>query len=202
MKILFTHLCLLVCFVGFAVPARAQTDEDKDARKVISRVVPEYPELARTIRQYQDLRTGMIWHELSPYVDWRDKYPYMFVHADLTKSYISTIADYIHVSNDRVLLWKLRTSVQKAFVYGRSLIDNDDLPRILESKEGSVEQEPLSDELALSASWVTACKDYARLAERMGEVQAHHETEQRGKKRASPAPKAYMRSRIMGSRDC
>jgi hypothetical protein len=50
MKILFTHLCLLVCFVGLAVPARAQTDEDKDARKVISRVVPEYPELARTIR--------------------------------------------------------------------------------------------------------------------------------------------------------
>ena len=84
----------------------------------------------------------------------------------------------------------------------RKVLDNDDLPRILESKEGSVEQEPLSDELALSASGVMACKDYARLAERMGEVQAHHEAEQWGKKRASPAPKAYMRSRIMGSRDC
>lgn len=135
----------------------------------------------RFISRYQDTQSGIIWHELSqsaPYVDWRGKYPYMFVHADLTYPYISTIAEYVHVSNDGLLLRELWPSVQKAFMYGRSLIDKDGLPRIPESKEGADEQDPLSEELALSASWVTACKDYAHLAGLMGEVQAAQEAEQ------------------------
>jgi hypothetical protein len=160
------------------------------ARSELDRVRDEI----RFIAKYQDPETGMIWHELSlsaPYVDWRGKYPYMFVHADLTYPYISTIADYVHVSNDRVLLRELWPSVQRAFVYGRSLIDNDGLPRIPESKEGADEQEPLSDELALSASWVTACKDYGHLAELMGEVQAAHEAEQWAEKARASFPRRY-----------
>src|SRR5215469_4049958 len=148
----------------------------------------------RFIAKYQDPQTGMIWHELSlsaPYVDWRGKYPYMFVHADLTYPYISTIADYVHVSNDRVFLQELWPSVQKAFIYGRSLIDNDGLPRIPEGKEGSDEQEPLSDELGLSASWVTACRDYAHLAELMGQVQAAHEAQQWSEKARTSFDRRY-----------
>ncbi|HEX8917023.1 MAG TPA: hypothetical protein VF898_00830, partial [Chloroflexota bacterium] len=44
----------------------------------------------RFIANYQDQQSGMIWHELSqsaPYLDWRGKYPYMFVHADVTYPY-------------------------------------------------------------------------------------------------------------------
>ncbi|MBV9436449.1 MAG: hypothetical protein JOZ44_10385 [Acidobacteria bacterium] len=132
----------------------------------------------RFIANYQDQQTGMIWHELSqsaPYIDWRNKYPYMFVHADLTYPYISAVADYLRVSNDTAFLQEIWPSVQKAYRYGRTLIADDGLPRIPEGKEGADEQDALTDELALSASWVKSCEDYAHLAERAGDSQAARE---------------------------
>jgi hypothetical protein len=125
------------------------------------------------IAKYQDTKTGMIWHELSqsaPYIDWRDKYPFMFVHADLTSPYISAVADYIRRSNDRKFVREIWPSVQKAFVYGRSLIGDDGLPRIPQDKEGADEQDKLSDELGLSAAWVVACDDYKFLAGLAGDA--------------------------------
>jgi glycogen debranching enzyme len=143
----------------------------------------------RFIARYQDPQSGMIWHELTqsaPYLEWREKYPYMFVHADLTYPYISTVADYIRASNDRSFLQEIWPSVQKAFVYGRSLVSADGLPRVPEGKEGANEQNPLSDELGLSAAWVEACGDYAHLAELMGQTQsAHDATELANKARAT-----------------
>jgi hypothetical protein len=143
----------------------------------------------RFIAKYQDPQSGMIWHELTqsaPYLDWRGKYPYMFVHADLTYPYISSVADYIRASNDRFFLQEIWPSVQKAFAYGRSLVSADGLPRIPEGKEGANEQNPLSDELGLSAAWVEACGDYAHLADLMGESQSAHEAhELAAKARAS-----------------
>jgi glycogen debranching enzyme len=133
------------------------------------------------IARYQDPKTGMIWHELSqsaPYLDWRGKYPYMFVHADLTYPYISTVAAYVRQANDRDLLQVLWPSVQKAFEYGKSLIAADGLPRIPEGKQGSDEQDPLTDELGLSASWVAACTDYAHLAGVMGQAQAAQQAQE------------------------
>ena len=129
----------------------------------------------RFIARYQDQQTGMIWHELSqsaPYLDWRNKYPYMFVHADLTYPYISAAADYLRASNDIVFLQEIWPSVRNAYRYGRTLLGDDELPRIPAGKEGVDEQDALTDELALSASWVKACEDYAHLAEHAGDSQA------------------------------
>ncbi|MGE5111811.1 MAG: MGH1-like glycoside hydrolase domain-containing protein [Acidobacteriaceae bacterium] len=126
----------------------------------------------RFIAKYQDASSGMIWHEISqsaPYLDWRNKYPYMFVHADLTYPYISLVRDYIDRSNDRAFLREIWPSVEKAFGYGRSLVGSDGLPEIPAEKEGANEQHPLADELDLSVSWVTACDDFAELATLMGE---------------------------------
>jgi hypothetical protein len=132
----------------------------------------------RFIAKYQDEKTGMIWHELSqsaPYIPWREKYPYMFVHADMTYPYISTVADYVRVTNDRPFMSEIWPSVEKAFTYGRSLISEDGLPRIPAGKEGPDEQNALSDESGLSASWVAACADYAHLAEMTGHAQGAQE---------------------------
>jgi glycogen debranching enzyme len=128
----------------------------------------------RFIAKYQNRETGMIWHELSqsaPYIDWRNKYPYMFVHADLTYPYISAVADYVRGSNDRDFLRELWPSVQRAFGYGQSLIV-DGFPSIPKGKEGSDEQNSLKEELGLSANWIAACRDYAFLSELMGETRS------------------------------
>jgi hypothetical protein len=129
----------------------------------------------RFIAKYQDQQNGMIWHELSqsaPYIDWRGKYPYMFVHADVTYPYISAIADYLRISNDGAFLREIWPSVQKAYVYGRALAGADGLPRIPEGKEGADEQDSLREELALSAIWIAAAQDYAHLADRVGDAQS------------------------------
>ncbi len=123
------------------------------------------------ISKYQN-QDGMIWHELSlsaPYLDWQNKYPYMFVHADLTYPYISSVADYVRRSNDLEFLSQLWPSVQKAFTYGASLLGSDKLPRIPAGKLGADEQNPLTDDLGLSAAWILACEDYAFLSDLMGE---------------------------------
>ena len=132
----------------------------------------------RFIAKYQDKKTGMIWHELSqsaPYLDWRGKYPYMFVHADLTYPYVSTVADYVHATGDREFLKEIWPSVQLAFGYGRSMIGDKALPEIPEGQEGANEQNPLREELGLSADWIEACGDYAGLAEMMGDHNAARE---------------------------
>ncbi len=152
----------------------------------------------RFIAKYQDAQTGMIWHELSqsaPYIDWRGKYPYMFVHADLTYPYISSVADYVRASNDMQFLREIWPSVQKAFQYGRSLIANDGLPRIPTGKEGANEQNPLADELGLSASWVVACRDYAHLAKLMGNEQAAEASGTLAKKARASFAQRYWDSR-------
>lgn len=119
---------------------------------------------------------GMIWHEISqsaPYLDWQNKYPYMFVHADLTYPYISSVAGYIRRSSDRAYLHEAWPSVQKAFEYGKSLVSGDGLPRIPPKQLGADEQSSLTDELGLSASWILSCEDYAFLSELMGDKEAN-----------------------------
>lgn len=129
----------------------------------------------RFIAKYQDAQTGMIWHELTqsaPFIDWRGKYPYMFVHAGLSSPYISAVADYLRATNDRAFLREMWPSVQKAFEYGRSLVSTDGLPRTPAGKEGANEQIRMTDEMAVSADWVEACASYAHLAGVMGETLA------------------------------
>jgi glycogen debranching enzyme len=139
----------------------------------------------RFIAKYQDAQTGMIWHEITqsaPYLDWRGKYPYMFVHADLTYPYISSVAAYVRRSGDIALLRELWPSVQKAFGFGRSLVGDDGLPLVPEGKEGANEQNPMREELGMSASWVDACADYAYLAGVMQQAQLAQEAHALGER--------------------
>ena len=119
------------------------------------------------ILKYQDQKTGMIWHELSQSaasLDW-PKYPYMFVHVDLTFDFLSTIGDYFTATGDQAFVKTHWLAIQSAYEYCRSLVDpKDGLPRIPSGKQGAREQDPLSDELALSANWVAAAQAFAHLA--------------------------------------
>jgi glycogen debranching enzyme len=123
------------------------------------------------ILKYQDQKTGMIWHELSQSagrLDW-SKYPYLFVHVDLTFDFLNTVGDYFSVTGDRDFVKTHWPSIQSAYEYCRSLLDSKDgLPRIPANKEGGREQDALTDELALSASWAAAAQAFSDLASATG----------------------------------
>ena len=127
------------------------------------------------ILKYQDQKTGMIWHELSQsagHLDWA-KYPYMFVHVDLTFDFLTTLGEYLSVSGDRDFMQTHWSSIQIAYEYCQSLLDpKDGLPRIPPEKIGQREQEAFSDELSLSASWLSAAQAFAKLAAATGHTTA------------------------------
>jgi glycogen debranching enzyme len=119
------------------------------------------------ILKYQDPKNGMIWHELAQSAGWLDwsKYPYMFVHVELTFDFLNTVGAYVSVTGDRGFVKAHWPSIQAAYRYCRSLLDaKDGLPRIPAGKEGAREQDPLTEELGLSASWVEAAQAFASLA--------------------------------------
>jgi len=120
------------------------------------------------IAKYQDARTGMIWHELSQSADpadWATRYPYMFVHVDITFHYLITMERFISASGDVKFLQQNWHGLEVAYRYCASLLDADDgLPRIPSTKEGGNEQDRMTDDLDLSASWVAASAAFARLA--------------------------------------
>jgi len=123
------------------------------------------------ILQYQDHKTGMIWHELSQSAKWLDwsRYPYMFVHVDLTFQFLNTVGDYFLATGDLDFVKAHWPSIQSAYEYCRSLLDTaDGLPRIPPDKEGRREQDALSDDLMLSANWAEAAQAFADLAEATG----------------------------------
>lgn len=130
------------------------------------------------ILKYQDQKSGMIWHELSQSagsLDWA-KYPYMYAHVDLTFDFLNTVADYFSVTADRDFLQAHWLSIQSAYQYCRSMLDSKDgLPRVPPGKQGEREQDALSDELALSASWVGASQAFADLAAATGNKAASDE---------------------------
>ncbi|WP_158749068.1 hypothetical protein [Acidobacterium sp. S8] len=119
------------------------------------------------IAKYQEPKTGMIWHELSQsagYVDW-SKYPYMYVHVDLSFDYLNTVAHYVGVSGDTTFATDHWSSIAAAYRYCQSLIRNTDhLPHIPADKEGGDEQHRPGDDLSLSASWAEAASSFADLA--------------------------------------
>jgi hypothetical protein len=123
------------------------------------------------ILKFQDRKTGMMWHELSQSagaMDWR-KYPYMFVHVELTHDFVAMLAEYYATTGDLQFVKKHWDAVQAAYRYCETLLDpRDGLPRIPSGKQGSNEQDPLSDELTLSAGWVAASEAYAALAAATG----------------------------------
>ena len=126
------------------------------------------------IAKYQDQKTGMIWHELSQsagYFDW-SKYPYMFVHVDISFDYLNTIARYVSVSGDTAFATSHWSSITAAYNYCRSLIrPSDNLPHIPAEKEGGDEQSRPDDDIGLSSAWVAATASFAELAQVTGNTQ-------------------------------
>lgn len=133
------------------------------------------------IFRYQNPANGMIWHEISQsanYVDWRDKYPYMYVHVDITFQFLATLGDYYKATGDRSFLRAHWTGIEQAWGYCRSLIDPATaLPQIPAGKEGGDEQDRMREDAALSASWVTASEAYRQLALAMGKPRQAHTAE-------------------------
>ena len=123
------------------------------------------------ILKYQDPKTGMIWHELSQSTGWLDwaKYPYMFLHVDLTFDFLRTVGQYLATTGDQQFVNANWSRIESAHKYCLSLIDpKGGLPRIPSEKRGQREQEEFSDELTLSASWVNASRAFADLAAATG----------------------------------
>ena len=147
------------------------------------------------IAKYQDPKTGMIWHEMSQsagLIDWVGKYPYMFVHVDISFQYLNTVAEYVATSGDKRFLKNHWNSVQAAYRYCQSLIDPaDGLPHIPPGKEGGDEQDRMSDELTLSASWVEASKSFAEMATWMGDASGAAEAGKASKKARESTAKRY-----------
>jgi glycogen debranching enzyme len=147
------------------------------------------------IAKYQEPKTGMIWHEMSQsagLIDWVGKYPYMFVHVDISFQYLKTVADYVAASGDRGFLQDHWQSVQAAYHYCQSLIDpKDGLPHIPPGKEGGDEQDRMSDELTLSASWVEASKSFSEMSTWMGDAAGATEARSASEKARESVAKRY-----------
>lgn len=130
------------------------------------------------ILKYQNASTGMIWHELSQsagMIDWAGKYPYMFVHVDITFDFLSTLGDYYRATGDVEFVRAHWDSIAKAFDYCHALIDaSTGLPRIPAGKEGANEQERMREDVGLSAGWIGATEGFRAMAEATG-----HEAEAR-----------------------
>lgn len=124
------------------------------------------------IAKYQDANTGMIWHEMSQSADpadWVTRYPYMFVHVDITFHYLTTLARYVAASGDKQYLQQHWNGIEKAYRYCGTLLNSGDgLPRIPSTKLGGDEQDKITEDLGLSASWVTASAAFAQLARLSG----------------------------------
>jgi glycogen debranching enzyme len=123
------------------------------------------------ILKYQDPKTGMIWHELSQsagVIEWHN-YPYMFGHVDLSFDFLDMLAEYYARTGDLAFIKKHWNAIQLAYQYCQTLLDPRlGLPLIPTGKQGSNEQDPLGDELTLSAGWVAATEAYAALATATG----------------------------------
>jgi len=130
------------------------------------------------IAKYQDKKTGMIWHELSQsagYIDW-SKYPYMFVHVDISFDYLAVFARYVSVTGDTTFANEHWPSLAAAYSYCQSIINPaDHLPHIPADKEGSNEQERPNDDLGLSSAWIAASSGFADIANLTGHKQAADE---------------------------
>ena len=135
------------------------------------------PERARDelefIAHYQNRRNGMIWHEMStsaPLIDWEHRYPYMFVHVDITLQYLATLADYARITGDAAFIRSHWTGITAAWRYARSLVDaKTGLPTIPAGKQSQNEQAVLRDDVRMSESWIEAAGGFAQLARLQGD---------------------------------
>jgi glycogen debranching enzyme len=133
------------------------------------------------IYRYQDPDNGMIWHEITqsaPFLDWANDYPYFYVHVDITFDFLAVLAGYYRATGDRAFLARHWPATLEAYRYCLSTLDEGDgLPRIPAGKMGGNEQDPLTDELTLAATWVEAAHAMSELATAMGDAALGREAE-------------------------
>jgi glycogen debranching enzyme len=138
------------------------------------------------IARYQDAHTGMIWHEISQSADpadWAIKYPYMFVHVDITFQYLIAVEHYVTSSGDTQWVQQNWQGLEAAYRYCASIVSKDDgLPRIPATKEGGNEQDRMSEDLNLSTSWVAAASAFTKLSRAAGHPQLAEEAQQQSEK--------------------
>jgi glycogen debranching enzyme len=146
------------------------------------------------ILHYQDKKTGMIWHELSQsaaFLDWVGKYPYMYVHVDITFQFLAMLSRYITSTGDLAFARDNWSAIAAAYQYCNSLIDPiTGLPVIPSDKEGGDEQDREVDDFGLSLSWVEASSSFQKIASLTG-----HATEAAQAATASERARASIPSR-------
>jgi len=142
-----------------------------DAVGDASRVASEFAFL----RRYQNAATGMMWHELSQsagLIDW-SKYPYEYLHPDVSMDYLATAARFWRTRADRHWLATNWPSFKAAYRYIDTLRDpGTGIPLIPPGKRGQNEQLVLRDELSMSLDMLAAERGYAVLAAAMGDTNA------------------------------
>lgn len=109
----------------------------------------------------------MIWHEMSQSASLGDwiRYPYMFVHVDISFQYLAALAAYVATSGDAQFARDHWPGLSAAWRYCTSLIDaRSGLPQIPAGKQGQNEQDQLRDDIRLSTLWIEAADGFARLA--------------------------------------
>ena len=147
------------------------------------------------ILRYQDSKTGMVWHELSQsasFLDWVGKFPYMFVHVDITFQFLSTVDEYVTATGDVEFVRKHWQAIEGAYRYCLSTIGPATaLPRIPAHKEGGNEQDRMADDLGLSTSWVAAASSFAHLAALTGHAELAAAAESRSRSARDAIPSFY-----------
>src|SRR6185437_7873976 len=148
--------------------------------------------------RYQRPDDGMMWHEISQsagFLNWVKDYPYMYVHVDITFDFLRVLSEYERISGDQDFLTQHWPATLKAYQYCLSTLDKSDgLPRVPADKMSGNEQDRLTDELTLAASWVSAAHGMSELAALM-----HDEALSRQAESASLRARDSIRSRYWDS---
>ncbi len=117
---------------------------------------------------------GKMEHELTQsaaLLDW-SKYPYGYYHADTTPLYLFSVWRYVSRSGDVEFLKSSWGSIEKAWQYCLSVLDDDGLLSNRKAGAGAVETGALSGRVAndvyLQGVWLAAMKAYGSLAKLAG----------------------------------
>src|SRR5579864_753230 len=141
--------------------------------------IVDYGDFERARSTFEFLRDhqradGKMEHELTQsaaLLDW-NKYPYGYYHADTTALYLFSAARYVRRSGDLDFLKRSWDSLEKAYGYCASALDEDGLMSNVKGGAAAVETGALSGRVAkdvyLAGAWLAALDGYAQLAELAG----------------------------------
>lgn len=122
------------------------------------------------LRDHQRASDGKMEHELTQsaaLLDW-DKYPYGYFHADTTPLYLFSMSRYVARSGDVEFLRASWPSVEKAYRYCLSVLDDDGLLSNKKAGAGAVETGALAGKVAndvyLQGVWLAALDGWLKLA--------------------------------------